>query len=129
MSTNKNPAGTPTGVKYSPGTNGAPDKSTCFAGKPGSFLEFPESKKLDAKNEITLLFNVYPEKPGPILEYYPGGIQVWLLGRDTLFVRLVRRVGKKVRAIRARKILKPRNWNYVGITYEQRRGTEVIYFP
>lgn len=123
VSNNKNPPGKPNGVTYSPGTNGVPDKSTCFAGRQGSFVEFPKSKKLDAKNDITLLFNVYPNKPGSILQYYPRGIEVWLLGRDTLFVRFFRRAGRRTtRAIRAKKKLKPRQWNYVGITYDQREG-------
>ena len=127
VSNKKNPPGTSTGVRYSPGTNGVPEKSTCFAGKPGSFMEFPKSKQLDAKNEITILFNIYPEKPGPILEYYPGGIQVWLLGRNTLFVRFVRRVRKAVRPLKARK-LRRRQWNYVGVTYDQDSGTNFFSF-
>ena len=121
VSPNKNPPGSPTGVRYAPGTNGIPDKSTSFFGKPGSFVEFPISKKLDAKDAITILFNVYPEKAGPIVEYYPGGIQVWVVAPDTIFVRLVRRVGKTTRRLVAKK-LKPRRWNYVGVTYDQKRG-------
>lgn len=68
-----------------------------------------------------------PLAPGTILEYVPGGVKVSLPTRQKLQVKLRRRNGKPVRPVTSRRSLKPKKWNYVTITYDQRRNLVTLW--
>ena len=74
---------------------GVKDTAFEFKGKQDSYLEIPNDQhKLDAKNSITILANIYPSgEDGPILNYKKDGwgVHIWQFDKTMLFVRFVSR--------------------------------------
>ena len=76
---------------------GLKDDAFLFKGNRSSYIEIPNSGKLDTKNSITMLANVYPMgNDGPIINYKKDGwgVHLWQFSQTQLFVRFVTREGK-----------------------------------
>ena len=122
-----NPTGQLIGVLPSRGPNGQRGGSTRFRGIPDSFVKISNKGGLDTPNSFTIIFWVKPIGRGTILEYYPGGVKVSLPTRRTFQVLLRRRNGKPVRPVKSRRGIKPKLWNYMSITYDQKRGLVTLW--
>ena len=121
-----NPAGITGKVKPAPGPDGRPDTSHEFYGRRNSYIRFPNRGRLDAKYSITLLAWIYPEGAGPIFRY---GVDFSVVSSRGLSMRIFPRRSRniRVRPLRARRVIRYRKWQYVGVTYEQRTGYTRIY--
>ena len=67
-----------------------------FKGTADSFVEIPNDGKMDIKNSMTILANVYPTgSGGPIVNYKTDGwgVHLWQFESTELFVRFVHRNG------------------------------------
>lgn len=67
-----------------------------FKGVADSFVEIPNDGKMDTKNSMTILANIYPRgSGGPILNYKTDGwgVHLWQFESTELFVRFVHRNG------------------------------------
>ena len=125
VSVGKNIPGRSSNIRYAPGPYGQPGESTEFLGRRNSYISFPNGGKLDAKNSITLLAWVFPMGRGPIFEYFRG-VKFWVVRSDTLYVHFIRRDRRRTRVLIKRR-LRPRRWNYVGATYDQRTGIATLW--
>ena len=129
ISRSRNPTATLMGVGSGPGPDGRRDGSLRFYGRRNSYVEIPNTGRLDARYSITILVWVYHEGvSGPIFNYNPRGfgVHLWMTGRRELFVRFVRRSKGFTTAIKSRRI-KYKAWNYVGATYDGRTGIATLY--
>ncbi len=73
---------------------GVKDSAFEFKGKQDSFLEIPNDGKLDTKNSISILANIYPTgEDGPIVNFKKNGwgVHIWQFDKSMLFVRFVSR--------------------------------------
>lgn len=126
---NKNPPGQLNNVRPAPGPDGRTGGSYSFRGSPDSFIEFPNTGKLDTKNSITLLAWVNPKGgAGPIFNYNPRGfgVHLWVTRVGRLFVRFVRRTRVYTQPLISRR-LRRRSWSFVGATYDQKTGVATLY--
>ena len=125
ISPGKNIPGRSYNIRYAPGPYGQPGESTEFFGRRNSYIRFPNTGRLDAKDSITLLAWVLPMGRGPIFEFFRG-VRFWVVRSDTLYVHFIRRNGRRTRVLMKRR-LKPRQWNYVGATYNKRTGIATLW--
>ena len=129
ISRRKNPSARVVGVTYGQGPDGRRDGSSVFYGRRNSYVEIPNTGRLDARYSITILIWVYHEgRAGPIVNYNPNGygVHLWTTGQKELFARFVRRNGRMTTPLRSRR-LKYRAWNYVGATYDERTGIATLW--
>lgn len=129
ISRRKNPSARVVGVKHGPGPDGRRDGSSIFYGRRNSYVEIPNTGRLDARYSITILIWVYHEgRAGPIVNYNPNGfgVHLWTTRRRELFARFVRRTGRMTPPVRSRR-LKFKAWNYVGATYDERTGIATLW--
>lgn len=129
ISRSKNPSARIVGVKYGQGPDGRTDGSTVFYGRRTSYVEIPNTGRLDARYSITILIWVYHDgRLGPIVNYNPNGfgVHLWMTGRRQLFVRFMHRDGRRTRPLRSSRF-KYRAWNYVGATYDERSGFATVW--
>lgn len=131
MSGRKNPPGIIKSVRPATGPDGKEGTSYEFFGKPNSFIELPNKRfaPLDTVNSITIGVWIYPENPGPIVNYDPSGwgVHFWLVGKRTIYVRFSRRGGKGSPPPLISRRIRPRKWQYVATTYNRRTGTAKLY--
>ena len=121
------PAGTLTGVQFDDGPDGKPGGSCSFSGSQSSYIEIPKDDRLDTRYSITLLAMVFPdETEGPIVQFSPSGTygpHFWVVNSGTtLFFRITRRDDYFATTILSSALLKPRQWFYVGATYDYSTG-------
>ena len=123
----KNPPARLVGVTLTRGPDNHPRGAYYFSGK-GSYVLIPNNGCLDTRYSITIIAWVYPEKPGPILHFNPKGwgVHLWMTKVNELFVRFVPRSGRQVKPVSSRKI-KPRAWNFIAATYDQRTGLATLW--
>lgn len=125
-----NPAGTARNIRYAPGPDKRQNSATQFLGTSTSYIEFPNRGRLDTKKSITLLVWIYHGgRAGPIFNYMSNGwgVHLWMISPRTLFVRFTRRSGRRFTpAVTSRRVL-PRRWQYVGATYDYRRGIAKLF--
>ena len=129
ISRTKNPSATLMGVGTAQGPDGRRDGSLRFYGRRNSYVEIPNTGKLDTRYSITILIWVYHAGiSGPIFNYNPRGfgVHVWMTGRRQLFARFVRRSGKYTSPITSGR-MKYKAWNYVGAKYDGRTGVATLY--
>ena len=129
ISRSKNPTATLMGVGPAPGPDRRRDGSLQFYGRRNSYVEIPNTGRLDARYSITILVWVYHEGvSGPIFNYNPRGfgVHLWMTGKRELFVRFVRRSRRFTAAVKSRRITY-KAWNYVGTTYDERTGIATLY--
>ena len=129
ISRSRNPSARLIGVTPAPGPDGRPDGSMQFYGRSSSYVEIPNSGRLDARYSITILAWVYHSgRAGPIFNYNPRGfgVHLWMVRPRELFARFVRRNGRFTRPVRSRNV-RYRAWNYVGATYNQKTGIAALW--
>ena len=128
ISLTRNKPGRIVGVVPVSGPNGQPGSAFKFRGRPDSFIEFPNKGGLDTKNSITILGYVNPESPGPIFNYNPRGfgMHLWMVRRNVLFARFVKRNKKFTRPVATNRV-KPGTWHWVGATYDRNTGYARLY--
>lgn len=118
------------GVKYGQGPDGRRDGSAVFFGRRTSYVEIPNTGRLDARYSITILIWVYHDgnRPGPVVNFNPNGfgVHLWMKGRRQLFVRFMHRNGRRTRPLRSNRF-KYQAWNYVGATYDERSGVAMLW--
>ncbi|XP_067038773.1 uncharacterized protein [Acropora muricata] len=100
-----------------------------FNGVADSFVEIPNDGKMDTKNSMTILANIYPTgSGGPILNYKTDGwgVHLWQFESTELFVRFVHRNGVFHKPIASR-VLQLNEWNQVGATYDNNTGVAQLW--
>lgn len=130
ISFGRNPRGITGGIKYAPGPDNSPGGSIQFLGNKNSYVLFPNNGKLDTKKSITLLAWIYPSGiQGPIFNYMPNGwgLHFWLVARNTLFARFIRRKGRVATTPIYSRSVRPRKWQFVGATYDYRTGIARLF--
>ena len=129
ISRSRNPTAKLIGVTPAPGPDGRPDGSMQFYGRSSSYVELPNTGRLDARYSITILAWVYHEgRAGPIFNYNPRGfgVHLWMVRPRELFARFVQRSGRSTQPVRSRG-LKYKAWNYVGTTYDGKTGKATLW--
>lgn len=115
-------------IKAAPGPNGWPGNSFYFTRRPAAYVDLPNSGSLDTKNSITILTWIYPEGPGTVLEYRPGGFKLGVTRAGAIRVVFKRRTNKPSKTVRSpRGRVRWRQWYYIGVTYDQRRGLATVW--
>lgn len=131
ISSSRNPTATLTGVRYRQGPDGQRDGSTQFYGRRNSYVEIPNTGRLDARYSITVLIWVYHEgRSGIILNYNPNrrGFQLRMISPQVLQVVIVRRTRRRTITVRMRgRFIKYKAWNYVGVTYDERSQIVTVW--
>lgn len=127
----RSPSGRVYNIKYAPGPDGRKDGSTEFLGRRNSYIEIPNTGKLDARRSMTILAWVYHEgKSGPIFNYDIGGfgVHLWMTRPRVLFIRFVRRNKKYTHSVSSdRRPINYRAWNYIGATYDYKTGVASLW--
>lgn len=129
ISRTKSPSASLKGVGTAQGPDGRRDGSLRFYGRRNSYVEIPNTGKMDVRYSITILIWVYHEGvSGPIFNYNPRGfgVHLWMTGRRQLFARFVRRSRRFTRPVVSGR-MKYKAWNYVGATYDRRTGIATLY--
>ena len=119
------PPGKLVGVALAEGPNGEPGGSYAFAGTASSYIEFPSGSRLDIKSSITLVALVYPEAPGPIIDYSAGALWAthwWMSSMTRLHWSVRRRNLRKHHITVQNDILEIGQWNFVAATYDHSTG-------
>ena len=131
LSRSKNPTATLVGIRYKQGPDGRQDGSTQFYGRRNSYVEIPNTGRLDARYSITVLIWVFNEgRSGIILNYgrRRRGFQLRMVSQRVLQVRIVRRTRRTTITVQTRgRVMKYRAWNYVGVTYGERSQAVTVW--
>ena len=125
-----NPPGVLGRVRPARGPDKRPYSSYRFTGRRGSYIQFPNRGKIDAANSITLLAWIYHSgRAGPIFNYKPNGwgVHLWMIRRNTLFVRFNKRRSLRNTPGLSSSKIKPRRWQFVGATYDGRTGVAKLF--
>ena len=128
LSARKNPPATLGSVRPARGPDGKRESSYQFFGHPNSYIQLPNNGALDTVKSITISLWVYPQKSGPLVNYNPRGqgVQIWMVSPTQLFVRFVRRRGRRLTQPLIYRIYR-RSWNYITATYKQSTGVARLY--
>ena len=128
VSGRKNPPAIFGSVRPAPGPDRKQGSSYQFFGRPNSFIQLPNKGLLDTVNSITISLWVYPQGPGPLVNYNPRGqgMQIWMVSRTQLYARFVRRRGRLLTKPIIYRIYR-RSWSYVAVTYNQKTGEARLY--
>ena len=126
------PPGNLAAVQFTDGPGGKPGGSCAFSGSQSSYIQIPKDDRLDTRYSITLLAMVFPDETvGPIVQFCPFGnygTHFWVTNSGTtLFFRITRRGDYFGTAILTSALLKPRQWFYVGATYDYSTGVVRIW--
>ena len=131
LSRSKNPTATLVGIRYSQGPDGRRDGSSQFYGRRNSYVEIPNTGRLDARYSITVLIWVFNEgRSGIILNYgrRRKGFQLRMISQRVLQVLIVRRTRRTTITVQTRgRVMKYRAWNYVGVTYDERSQAVTVW--
>ena len=119
------------GIRYSQGPDGRRDGSAQFYGRRNSYVEIPNTGRLDARYSITVLIWVFNEgRSGVILNYgrRRRGFQLRMISQRVLQVLIVRRTRRTTITVQTRgRVMKYRAWNYVGVTYDERSQAVTVW--
>jgi len=130
ISGRSNPNGLARGVRLAPGPDGHPQGSYQFSGKSGSFIEFPNTGALKAKESITLLAWVYVKsRSGPIFNYNPlgWGVSLWVNSKHYLSAKFIEDDEGCETCFISALPLKTNAWNYVGMSYDHNSGAAKLW--
>ena len=130
ISFGRNPPGIMSNVRPAPGPDGRRGTSYEFLGQRNSFIQFPNNGGLDTKNSITILAWVQSQgKAGPIFNFHPKawGVNLWMIGSTTVFVRFTKRRTRDFTAALASKTVKRGSWQFVGASYDHPTGMAKLY--
>lgn len=132
ISRNRNPTGKLVGIRTGPGPDGWPNTATEFFGSQSSYVEFPNTGRLDTRNSITILaWVLHLGLAGPIFNYNIGprwGVHLWMTRPRQLFVRFVRRDGRFTTPLVTHGgSIRYQAWNFVGATYNGNTGMATLW--
>ena len=130
ISTRNNARGMLGYVRPARGPDGTRDGSYQFYGRSNSYILFPNRGGLDTQGSITLLAWIFHQgRAGPIFNYMPNGwgVHFWMISPRTLFVRFTRRRGRRFTAAVVSRSVTPRQWQFVGATYNGRTGQAKLF--
>ncbi|XP_078376682.1 uncharacterized protein LOC144660015 [Oculina patagonica] len=130
ISGRSNPNGLARGVRLASGPDGLPQGSYQFSGKSSSYIEFPNTGALRAKNSITLLAWVYVKsRGGPIFNYNPlgWGVSLWVNSKHYLSAKFVEGDDGCTTCFISALPLKTNAWNYVGMSYDHTSGIAKLW--
>lgn len=129
VSSNRNPPGRMGNVRPAFGPDLRPGGSFRFKGRSDSYIEFPNNGRLDTRKSMSIVAWINPAGPvGPIFNYKPDGFDVhmWMIRPRVLLVRFVNRLRRFTAPIETN-LIKPKAWNFVTATYDQRSGDARIF--
>lgn len=118
------------GVVPARGPDGIPGSSLFFKGKPNSYVTFPNRGPLDTKDAITMLAWINPYgQSGPIANFHPNGwgVHFWYIRPNRLFIRFIKRKGRRSTPPVVYRRLRPGRWAYIGASYSKRTGVASLY--
>lgn len=132
VSRNRNPTGRHVGVRTGPGPDGWPNTATEFFGNKNSYIEFPNTGKLDTRNSITVLaWVLHFGRSGPIFNYNRGprwGVHLWMTRPRQFFARFVKRNGRFTTPLVTHGgNVRYKAWNYIGATYDGNTGMATLW--
>ena len=116
-------------VQLSPGPGGSIGGSYQFSGNSTSFIRFPNTGGLDARYSMTFLAWIYHEQAkGSIFSYLQQGsgaegygVYIKLTETDRFNV-ILRYLNSTKMVAATSKVLTPKTWHFVGVTYEYSSG-------
>ena len=125
------PTATLSSVTTLPGPYGRLGGSFYLQGTSNSFIDFPNrvGGRLDTWSSISIFLWVYPEgRPGPIINYRRRGhgVGLWLSGTRLLQGHIYSRRYFYRRTMYFYRF-RPRKWYFVGLMYDNTRGTAVLW--
>ena len=126
----RNPPGALGRVSYAPGPDKSPGGSIQFYGQANSYIQFPNSGKIDTKRSLTLLAWIYHTgNQGPIFNYMPNGwgVHFWMTAPNTVFIRFIRRKGRIATTPVYSRSIRSRKWQFVGATYSYKTGVARLF--
>ena len=128
LSGRKNPRAILGSVRPAPGPDRKQGTSYQFFGRPNSYIQLPNTGSLDTVKFITISLWVYPQGPGPLVNYNPRGqgVQIWMVSPTQVFVRFVRRRGRVLTKPLIYRIYR-RSWSYLTATYNRRTREARLY--
>ena len=132
ISRNGNPTGRFIGVRPGPGPDNWPNTATEFFGNKNSYIEFPNTGKLDTRNSITILaWVLHLGVAGPIFNYNIGpkwGVHFWMKRPRQLYAQFVRRDGRFTTSLVTHGTTVPyKAWAYLGTTYNGNTGMATLW--
>ena len=131
LSRNRNPSARFYGITYKQGPDGRRDGSTQFYGRSNSYVEIPNTGKLDARYSITVCIWVYHEgRRGIILNYNPNrrGFQLRMISPRVLQVIIVRRTKRTTITVQTGgRIINYKAWSYIAVTFDERSQMLTIW--
>ena len=131
LSRNRNPSARFYGITYKQGPDGRRDGSTQFYGRSNSYVEIPNTGKLDARYSITVCIWVYHEgRRGIILNYNPNrrGFQLRMISPRVLQVIIVRRTKRTTITVQTGgRIINYKAWTYIAVTFDERSQMLTIW--
>lgn len=125
ISDSRNPSADFNSVGYNEGPDGRRFGSVEFSGQSNSYVIIPNNGKLDARYSITILVHVfYQGGSGPFFNYNPEkkGLLLRMISATKLEVEIIdrnRRTSVKLQT--PGRVFQREAWNYVGVTYSERR--------
>ncbi|XP_057314445.1 uncharacterized protein LOC130655679 isoform X2 [Hydractinia symbiolongicarpus] len=117
-------------VDLTTGPGGVKDDAFLFKGNQSSYIEIPNTGKLDTKKSITLLANIFPTgENGPIINYKKDGwgVHLWQFSKTQLFARFVTRDGEMSTQPLGTHVLELNKWNQVGASYDVNSGVAQLW--
>ncbi|XP_066274196.1 atrial natriuretic peptide receptor 1-like isoform X3 [Branchiostoma lanceolatum] len=108
-----------------------------FTGSPDSKIQIiPKDNNemvLDVRQSLTVLVKVWPDGTrtgngnGTIFRYNGSGMELLKLDGTALSARFVRRDGTFLKQVNKGEVLTPRQWNYIGVSYDYRTGIAKLW--
>lgn len=128
---NRQPQGTPAGIRLEAGPDSKAGGSYQFEGKADSYIEFPNTDGgLDAKYSMTMLCWVYPQNSeGPIFNYKTSGewgVHMWMVA-GKLFARFTDKNYLLTPYLISSQPLPLNQWYYVGASYDHNSGIAKLW--
>lgn len=119
-------------MRTGPGPDGWPNTATEFFGNRNSYVEFPNTGKLDAKNSITVLaWVLHLGYAGPIFNFNRGpgwGVHLWMTKPRQFFARFVRRGGRFTTPLVTHgNNVRYKAWNFVGASFDGNTGMATLW--
>lgn len=132
ISGERNPPANLGKVTYGEGPDGRQYGSTQFSGRSDSYVEVPNTGKLDPKYSITVLVDAYKERrsSGCILSYNSAGkgFQVRIISPRRLEVEMFERKRRTRFSLRtSKRVIEDKAWNSIGVTYSEKSQKLTIW--
>ena len=128
ISSSRNPSAVRGDVGYAQGPDGRPYGSTQFFGRSNSYIEIPNTGKLDSRYSMTVIAWLNNMgRSGTVLKYR-GGFEIRMKSERVLQVVIKERKGTKSFIVSTSgRDVKYKVWNYVAFTYDETRQVGKIW--